>query len=202
VELYPTFRRNGGYNSTDYTASYPRIRYSSKPPLWKPQILHGYYSQRFLWWKLSSLKKQKTLDGELKCTIHLMSCRLKGDNAQFNLTITILCDNFKEEMKETSQRTIPFEHSVWMVLQYESLRATQKAGKTCTPHVNSDRIAADVTDQHIRMYPQHRPNRSFNTYHLLRSVPLSAVLHGFQYQGFCGSSVLTPSKPVLLCKES
>jgi hypothetical protein len=28
-----TFLRNVGYNSTDYTASYPRRRYSSKPPL-------------------------------------------------------------------------------------------------------------------------------------------------------------------------
>jgi hypothetical protein len=26
--------------ATHYTASYPRRRYSSKPPLWKPQILH------------------------------------------------------------------------------------------------------------------------------------------------------------------
>jgi hypothetical protein len=28
-----TFLRNVGYNSTDYMASYPRRRYSSKPPL-------------------------------------------------------------------------------------------------------------------------------------------------------------------------
>jgi hypothetical protein len=28
-----TFLRNVGYKSTDYTASYPRRRYSSKPPL-------------------------------------------------------------------------------------------------------------------------------------------------------------------------
>jgi hypothetical protein len=28
-----TFLRNVGYNSTDYTASYPRRRYSSTPPL-------------------------------------------------------------------------------------------------------------------------------------------------------------------------
>jgi hypothetical protein len=28
-----TFLRNVGYHSTDYTASYPRRRYSSKPPL-------------------------------------------------------------------------------------------------------------------------------------------------------------------------
>jgi hypothetical protein len=33
--------RNVGDNSTDYTASYPRRWYSSKPPLWKPQILHS-----------------------------------------------------------------------------------------------------------------------------------------------------------------
>jgi hypothetical protein len=29
-----TFFRNVGYNSTHYTASYPRRRYSSKPPIW------------------------------------------------------------------------------------------------------------------------------------------------------------------------
>jgi hypothetical protein len=34
-----TFLRKVGYNSTDYTAWYPRRWYSSKPPLWKPQIL-------------------------------------------------------------------------------------------------------------------------------------------------------------------
>jgi hypothetical protein len=34
------FLRNVGRNSTDYTASYPRRWYSSKPPLWKPQILY------------------------------------------------------------------------------------------------------------------------------------------------------------------
>jgi hypothetical protein len=33
------FLRNVGWYSTDYTASYPRRWYSSKPPLWKPQIL-------------------------------------------------------------------------------------------------------------------------------------------------------------------
>jgi hypothetical protein len=35
-----TFLRNVGYHSTHYTALYPRRRYSSKPLLWKPQILH------------------------------------------------------------------------------------------------------------------------------------------------------------------
>jgi hypothetical protein len=34
--IHPSFDL---YNSTDYTASYPRRRYSSKPPLWKPQTL-------------------------------------------------------------------------------------------------------------------------------------------------------------------
>jgi hypothetical protein len=34
------FLRNVGWNSTDYTASYSRRWYSSKPPLWKPQILY------------------------------------------------------------------------------------------------------------------------------------------------------------------
>jgi hypothetical protein len=36
-----TFLRNVGYHSTHYMASYPRRRYSSKPPLWKPQILQN-----------------------------------------------------------------------------------------------------------------------------------------------------------------
>jgi hypothetical protein len=36
------FLRNIGWNSTDYMASYPRRSYSSKPPLWKPQILQNY----------------------------------------------------------------------------------------------------------------------------------------------------------------
>jgi hypothetical protein len=34
------FLRNVGWNSTDYTASYPRRWYSSLPPMWKPQTLH------------------------------------------------------------------------------------------------------------------------------------------------------------------
>jgi hypothetical protein len=37
------FLRNVGYHSTHYTASHPRRKYSSKPPLWKPQILHTNY---------------------------------------------------------------------------------------------------------------------------------------------------------------
>jgi hypothetical protein len=37
-----TFLRNVGYHSTHYTASYPRRRYASKPPLSKPQILHKF----------------------------------------------------------------------------------------------------------------------------------------------------------------
>jgi hypothetical protein len=38
-----TFLRNVGYHSTHSPASYPRRRYSSKPPLWKPQILHLFF---------------------------------------------------------------------------------------------------------------------------------------------------------------
>jgi hypothetical protein len=43
------FLRNVGWNSTDYTASYSRRWYSSKPPLWKPQILQGFLVLCSLW---------------------------------------------------------------------------------------------------------------------------------------------------------